>query len=478
MTDGSGGTESQVLLKQGSLYTFSAAAPLLVTLLVTPVLTRSLAPSEYGVVAIALVINQIGLVVLSFGLQEPIARHGIMESSGIAGAKALIVRALVPALALTGLTLWSAPLWLGWIFGTPFRPAHALAILSALVFSVIAEIQAVMRAMNRPLPVVIMAILASLLAPVIGLGLVLLLGPSAESYMLGTVLGYCVSLAYGITVFLRGERPQHARGDLRRALRLGIPMIPHQVAIYLAQAVVVACTSTNLGVADAGRMQLTMYVGTAPAMIAVALSNSWGPLLYRTVKVRRQKVATQLASDVSTVIAVLSIGLCMVLPVLLPLLMPVGYDPRALIAPATIAVIGSMPFIPYAANVHLMMVEGRNAALSVIIPAAFAASVALALGARFDTLPLLAATSGIAMLLMAVGTRLVLPRITSYTWSARAVIPQLVLVAVIGGLSLLLDTSAGGLGVRLVVAVVTGLVGLKYLRSVFGAGTASANSAP
>lgn len=464
---GADGGESAILLRQGMLYTLSAAAPVLATLVITPLLTRSIAPAEYGQVGLALVVIQIGIVVLGFGLQEPIARAGIMGGSGVAGAKGLVVLALAPSAVLVAVAVFTGPWWFSAVVGTAFQSTYALALLAAWVFSLIAGIQGVMRAQDRPFPLVAVGILAAILAPSLGLALVALRAPTAENYMLGTVIGYVLALAYGVADFARRERPTPHGGEFLHALRLGLPMIAHQVAVYLATAVVVVVTSQRLGIADAGRMQLAMYVGTAPAIIAVAMSNSWSPLLYRTAPQRRQEVASRLASDVASVIAVLTGGLVMLLPVVLPFLMPPSYDPLAAVPAATVSATGAIFFVAYLASVHLMMTVGRNGALGVIVPASIGvgALVSLAVPRDFSFLSagFLAATA-----VMALSARLVLPRVSEAVWAVSAVSRQVLAVVGLGVLGLVLPVDGFGLVIRFVVAVAIGLLGLRYLHSVLG----------
>lgn len=458
------GNESRTLLKQGSLFTVAAAAPVLVTVLVTPALTRVLGADEYGIVGLTQVILQLGIVLLSFGIQEPIARHGIMEPSGLRGATWIALALMVPSVLLAAVAIITTQWWVPALLHTPNRPAFSLTVVTAMLYGIIGGFQAVMRAANRPGPFVVMAMLASFIAPVLGLAAVLLVDRSADLYLVGMVVGYLVSFAYGVTVLLRTGRPRHAPRDFRKAFRLGLPMIPNQVAVYLATAAIVGATSQLLGVADAGRVQLTLYVGTAPAIIAIAISNSWSPILYRTAAERRTEVATQLASDVATVIAVLCCGLVALLPFVLPLLMPATFEPEGLVAAASLSCIGSILLVVYLANVHLMMAAGRNGSLVVIVPGAVVLGIApvLLLGG-VDVLDLVAAFP-LTMGLMALGTRVALPNASPSSWSLRAVLPQVTAVMIAGVIGMILPPSGISTAIRLIMACAAGVVGLAFLR--------------
>lgn len=461
------GSESSILLKQGFIYSLSSAAPVLVTLLVTPVLTRTIDAVQYGVVGVGLVVIQVGLVVLGFGLQEPLARHAILGDSGIAGARAILLKSLVPSMFLTALACLTAPFWTPVLFGTRFDPGYVYALLAAWLFSIIASFQGILRAQNRPVVLVVIGMVASLAAPTIGLSLVALGPRTGERYLLGMALGYAVALAIGIVDFLRGGKAAGHPGDLTDALRLGVAMVFHQSAVYLGSAVAVAVAGQRLGVDDAGRMQLTLYVATAPAVIAVALSNSWSPLIYRTEPERRQEVASRLVADVAKVVAVLCGGLIMLLPVVLALLMPPSYDPATLVTPATFACVGAMFFVAYLASVHLMMTVGKNRSLLVVVPVSIgvAAATLYLLPAHLTTMGL---GFPVSTLVMAVGARVVLPRVTTVTWQLRGIVAPTLAVLVLAGLGLILPGSGWPLLLRVGLAAIVGLVGLRYLRSVLG----------
>ena len=73
-----------------------------------------------------------------------------------------------------------------------------------------------------------------------------------------------------------GAARHHERGDTRRALRVGLPTIPHQVAIYLASGALVLLAGHLFGTADAGRLQLAVLIGSAPAVSSPPRSTTPG----------------------------------------------------------------------------------------------------------------------------------------------------------------------------------------------------------
>src|ERR1039458_7918603 len=87
-----GAAASKGVLGRGSIYTIGTAAPILANAAVVPIVTRLLGRSAYGVVAIAIVVIQVAMMAGSLGMPSVITRQGILAGSGVAGARALLVR--------------------------------------------------------------------------------------------------------------------------------------------------------------------------------------------------------------------------------------------------------------------------------------------------------------------------------------------------------------------------------------------------
>jgi O-antigen/teichoic acid export membrane protein len=111
---------SRQLMGRGSLYTLATAAPLLSGIVLLPITTRILSVEQYGVVALCLVVIQFGAILASLGLTVSITRHAILEKSGIAGARGLVLASLVAAGVVAALAGVSGPLWR---FSSRLQPA-------------------------------------------------------------------------------------------------------------------------------------------------------------------------------------------------------------------------------------------------------------------------------------------------------------------------------------------------------------------
>lgn len=367
---------SKTVLGRGLLYTAGTAAPVLSNALVTPVVTRLLPADDYGVVATALVVIQVGMIVCGLGLAAAITRHGILEQSGVEGARSLVHRGAVAAALMAAVGAVLAPA-LGGLLGIEETAALLLALASAAGFSVVVNVQSYLRVLDRPLPFVLLSLGAALGGPVLGL-LVLLVGdtPSAARYLGGVAAGFLLTAVAGLALTLRGSR--HVPGDTRRALRVGLPTIPHQVAIYLASGALVLLAGQLYGTVEAGRLQLAVLIGSAPGVLTSSLNNAWAPVVYRTDAAHRGVVLERTGRDIAALAALAAGFVALMAPTLLRVVAPPSYDPAAMTPAVGLVAVGSVMSVLYLANVHLVFASGRSAGLALVTPAALVVGVAVA----------------------------------------------------------------------------------------------------
>lgn len=371
--EAAGALASKGVLGRGSIYTLGTAAPILANAAVIPVVTRMLGKPAYGVVAIAIVVIQVAMMAGSLGMPSVITRQGILARSGVAGARALLVRGSLLTAGLVTAVLLSSPLW-DPLVAPPLRSAILLALAASGFFVVVENSQALLRVLDRPVAFVSLSLTATLGGPLLGLALLaqqtsrgrLLSGP--EQYLSGLTGGYAAAAVVGLALCLRGGRPRGDRGDTRAALRLGLPVIPHLVALFLANGALVILAGHLYDIATAGRLQLALLVGSAPAVITSALNNSWAPIIYRASDSQRGAVLSHTARDIATLTALFSGGVALLSPWLMRLVAGESFAPVALVPAVAVVAFGCVLSVAYLANVHLVFAAGRSLWLSVITP--------------------------------------------------------------------------------------------------------------
>ena len=462
-----GAAASKGVLGRGSIYTIGTAAPILANVAVVPVVTRMLGKPGYGVVAIAIVVIQVAMMAGSFGMPSVITRQGILAQSGVAGARALLIRGSLMTVGLVAAIILTAPLW-DRLVQVPLRNAVLLALAASAFFVVVENSQALLRVLDRPGAFVSLSLTATLGGPLLGLAL---LAPSApvrspERYLVGLAAGYAAAAAVGLLLCLRGGRPKREPGDTRAALRLGLPVIPHLVALFLANGALVFLAGQLFDIASAGRIQLALLVGSSPAVITSALNNSWAPIIYRAPARERGAILAHTARDITTLVALISGGVALLSPWLMRFVADEGFAPLELVPAVAIVAFGCVLSVAYLANVHLVFAAGRSLGLSVITPVSLLVGLGCAYLVGRQDLVLLAVGFPATYVVLALGTAGLRRYLHAARWSETALLVPAGVGLVLCVLGAVLPTSGAVALVRVAVAALAGLGTLRLGRRV------------
>jgi O-antigen/teichoic acid export membrane protein len=459
-----GAAASKGVLGRGSIYTLGTAAPILANAAVVPVVTRLLGKPGYGVVAIAIVVIQVAMMAGGFGMPSVITRQGILARSGVAGARSLLVRGSLMTFGLMAVAILTAPLW-DQLIKVPLRSSVLLALAASAFFVVVENSQALLRVLDRPGAFISLSLTATLGGPLLGLALLTQVR-SPERYLVGLTAGYAAAATVGLALCLRGGRPRSDPGDTRAALRMGLPVIPHLIALFLANGALVFLASHYYGIAAAGRIQLALLVGSAPAVITSALNNSWAPIIYRAPEPERGAVLAHTARDVATLAALISGGVALLSPWLMRIVADAKFAPLELVPAVAIVAFGCVLSVAYLANVHLVFAAGRSVGLSVITPISLLVGLASAIVVGRQNLVLLAVGFPATYLALAVGTGWLRRYVHAVRWSETVLLLPSGLGLVLCVLGGVLPTSGAGALVRVGVAALAGFGTLWLARRV------------
>jgi O-antigen/teichoic acid export membrane protein len=467
---GSGGSAgaaaSKGVLGRGSIYTVGTAAPILANAAVVPIVTRLLGKPEYGVVAIAIVVIQVAMMAGSLGMPSVITRQGILAGSGVAGARALLVRGSAMTAGLVAAVIAAAPLWDPRV-EAPLRSAVLLALAASAFFVVVENSQALLRVLDHPGAFVSLSLTATLGGPLLGLAL-LAQQRSPERYLSGLTAGYGAAAAVGLALCLHGGHRRRERGDTRAALRLGLPVIPHLVALFLANGALVFLAGNLYDIATAGRIQLALLVGSSPAVITSALNNSWAPIIYRAPARERGAVLAHTARDIASLAAFISGGVALLSPWLMRFVAGASFAPLELVPAVAIVTFGCVLSVAYLANVHLIFAAGRSLGLSLITPLSLLAGLTCAWLAGRQNPVLLAVGFPATYAALALGTAWLRRRVRAVLWSETTLLLPTGLGLALCALGAGLPTSGAAALVRVAVAALAGLGTLRLARRVLG----------
>lgn len=464
-----GAAASRTVLGRGLLYTGGTAAPILSNAVVTPFVTRALDPAPYGVVATSLVLIQVGMIAAGVGLAAAITRHGILEDSGVGGARSLVLRGTLLSAALAALAALAAPAWAPRLLGISDVATVSMALAAAGAFAVVVNVQSYLRVLDRPGAFGLLSITGALGGPVAGVVLVHTASASAAAYVGGLMAGYVVAAALGLALVVRGGPAVRQPGDTRRALRIGLPTVPHQVALYLAGGILVLVAGWVFDHVQAGRLQLAVLVGSAAGVLTSSLNNAWAPVVYRTAPELRAAVLERTGRDIALLTSLAAGFVAISAPFLLAIVAPPSFELDVL-APATgLVAAGTVLSVPYLCNVHLVFASGRSGWLAAITPASLALGT---LAAWVAAGAFGVAATGVGMTVtyaaLTLATHVLALRVSQTRWRWQVLLAPLLLGGVLCGAGGALPSTGWALWVRAVTAGVLVVASLGALLRVRG----------
>ncbi|MET0739424.1 MAG: oligosaccharide flippase family protein [Acidimicrobiales bacterium] len=446
------------LIGRGSVYTLASAVQAASMLLVLPVVTRILAPSPYGFVVTAGVVAQLVSVMASLGINSSVMLEYFEGGDGPARARRLVGVVVLVSLLVVGVTELTGPLWSRGFAEIPYGLDLRLAIWSALPLAVLGAAQSMLRSMGRPVAYVCATLTATVGGHALGALLVVATDGGATAYLSGVLIGATAGALAGLA---QGGIARPTKADqamVRRALRVGLPLIPHVVAIFALLAADRLVIEQILGLRAAGRYQVAYLIGGAGVSLFVAVNNAWSPLVFGADPERRWSVLASTTRDLERLTPAL-IGLIgLTAPVVVGLAAPAAYDPAALTQVTVVVAASALPFLWYLASVHVVLFCRRTGVLARATPMATVLAVAanvVVLG-RFGLMG--AAVVTVASYgFLAWRVRRAADRLAAVPWDRAGSRRTLVAVIAVVALALVLPASGPWIAVR--AAVATALVG-------------------
>jgi O-antigen/teichoic acid export membrane protein len=274
------------LLRSAGTYTVANVAARAVPFLLLPVLTRYLAPAEYGVIAMFAVVWGLSAPLVSWNTHGALGRRyfdreeidfpGYVTTCLMIGAAATVAAAAAmlaahgPLGTLTGL---SAP----WLLGAVVVAAGLFAQQVRLTLWQVAE---------RPIPFGAFQFAQALLQMGVALALVVGFGMGWRGRV-GAQIGVTALFGLLALVFLRRDRWLSGRprkAHAKHALAFGAPLLPHAYAGYVFMAADRTLLAGMEGLAVAGVYATAATVGAVVQVVLDSLNAAWVPWLFARLK--------------------------------------------------------------------------------------------------------------------------------------------------------------------------------------------------
>jgi O-antigen/teichoic acid export membrane protein len=365
------------LFGRDSIYLSIWIAQLGATALFTPVATRLLAPSQFGLVAASIAVMQVLVAIGGMQLQMAVQRR-YAAPGGERDARRLVTLAIAVALLVWVIADRTGPSWAPALglgdYPLPVRYAVGWASMTAITYAALG----LLRSRDRLLAFATVSLLQSVIAAALSLLLVVLVRRSASEYVLGQLIAQiaAAAAALGWTRPLALRRRDLAMaGD---ALRYAIPLMPASLAVFVLEASDRLVVQHDLGAAAVARYAVAYNIGSIPLILLGALNTVWMPRVFalgdRDV---RASVLRQSRDALYALLVPVVAGLGIGAPVLLRIWAPASYRPddllvvTALVASSSIALAGAM------SHTRVLLVEGRTGPVATGTMLAAAVNLAL-----------------------------------------------------------------------------------------------------
>jgi len=314
-------------------------------------------------------------VVGTLGLPEAAARTFFDGADGPRDAHRLVATTLAGALAIALVADLTGPLWAP-LLSLDFSGVLRLAVWGGAAGAVTLATQSLLRAADRVWSFLVVALVASVAAQ--GLAVALVLGSgSPASYMAGLAGGTAAAAVVGVLVTGSLRHGPADRRLLGRGLRLGMPLIPHSLGIYLLNSADRVAIVAILGLGAAGRYQVAYAIGSIGVALMTALNQAWLPLLLGAGPERRWEILTGTSRAVHRFAALVAAAIALLAPLALAIAAPPSYGREELVAVTAVVAFCALPYATSSTYLHLIFVTGRTGVMALAAPGAAVVNIAL-----------------------------------------------------------------------------------------------------
>ncbi len=213
-----------------AVYGLGQALGRAVQLLLVPVLTRLLAPAEFGVAELVQGYMQVAVLVLVFGMDGALARFFYEEPDRPARMRmvstSLAFRLLTSSAVAALLIVFAVPLAFGLLHGEAYRKYLVVGAATVPCTLLVMFSNDVLRVTFQPLKYITLNVIQTVL--VTGLSIVLV-GPlkmSTAGVLYGRLFGDAIAAVVGFVLIRHSLAFRLDRGTLGRMLAYGVPTVP------------------------------------------------------------------------------------------------------------------------------------------------------------------------------------------------------------------------------------------------------------
>jgi len=298
------------LLGSAATYTTANVLSSLVPVLMIPIMTRILSPSDYGIVAVFNSAVAYLVVAVGLGVQStiPIQFYRLAREEV---AQLITACFLILAMSFLVVNLATVALWplvsryssfsIGWVFMA--SAVAAMQFVGALRMSVL-------QAEKRSFDYACLQVFQSIAVPAFSIALIVFADMAWRGRILGAVItGVMMTIVAFVGLRRDGLLVGHTRKHhVTGAVRYGITLLPHVLGgltIALGDQLLVAMV---LGASAAGMFSVALSAASAIQLVTIALNRAWAPWLYENLPAMEYPDKLRVVRFTYTYFVVLALG--------------------------------------------------------------------------------------------------------------------------------------------------------------------------
>jgi O-antigen/teichoic acid export membrane protein len=271
----------KTLLSGSFIYGFGTILVQTVNILLMPILTAHLSPSEYGAVAVLNFAILVASAIFSWGMNSSVGMCYFEHNSArwrtevIGTAFGLIsISAVLLVTCVYACLGWASEYLLG---ALGYDTATLYAAICAGLIMVAIPFDGKLRLDAKPLQFTAASFVATFAIAGLTLWFVIGLKRGVQGYFEALVIGRLISLV--AFYFISGGLTEiiFASAVARRLLRLGIPLMPQFIILYFMQYGNIDLLKRFSGLADAGLYSAGLAIGLASNVVVSSIGNAWAP---------------------------------------------------------------------------------------------------------------------------------------------------------------------------------------------------------
>jgi O-antigen/teichoic acid export membrane protein len=272
------------LLKSSAIYGAGAILPRALSLVLLPMFTRYLAPAEYAIVSIGVVVTAVLTLIYPLGMHGSLGRLYFTVS---VEERSSLLATTWGTVAVCGITATVILSFLGPVISphvfhhVAFNPYLHIAIWTAFFTSLTLVPLALLQAQQRPIAYVAVSTLTAVCSTLGAAVLVMFYDGGAAGYLKGALGGSVVSAVACIAIFARDLNVAPTRKLFRAAAAFGLPLVPHGLAGWALSLSDRIILEHNVALADLGRYSIAFQISSVISFVAVAVNAAWSPELFR-----------------------------------------------------------------------------------------------------------------------------------------------------------------------------------------------------